>query len=217
MKFCRFVFRNCAGSVLKLFETLHASVGDVFWNFQSSRHQAHNSNIFKFYRISWVKSKNPSTPITNLLKLFWLTHLVFSGNPLVGFKIEWPRTAVLTCFFPLLTVRRGLTIINSAKKNIVWARVQSTCAQRSACLTLKQFSIEILVQTFIWYLQFEFGPVPALNCQIQCLINVPNVDQTSLVSVLWVFGSSLCSPSQLYRSLPLKDCRWKLFLKGTLP
>ncbi len=125
MKFCRFMFRNCSGSVLKPFGTLRVSVGDVFWNFQSSRHQGHNSNIFKFDRISWVKSKNPSTPITNLLKLFWLTHLVFSGNPLVGFKIEWPRTAVLTCFLLLLTVRCGLAIINCAvRKHRLGPRVR---------------------------------------------------------------------------------------------
>ena len=52
--------------------------------------------------------------------------------------------------------------------------------------------------------QFEFGPVPALNCLIQFLINVPDVDKTSLVSVLWVFGSSLCSHLSCTGGSPLK-------------
>ena len=66
-KFCRFLFRNSAGSVLKPFGTLRAGVGDIFWNFQSSRHQAHNSNIFKFDKISWAKFGKSNDPEL----LFW--------------------------------------------------------------------------------------------------------------------------------------------------
>ena len=62
MKFCRLLFRNSAGSVLKPFVTLHAGVGDVFWNFHSSRHQAHNSNVFKFDKISWAKFGKSNDP-----------------------------------------------------------------------------------------------------------------------------------------------------------
>ena len=47
------------------------------------------------------KLENPLDKATQLLKMFRVTYLVFSGNPLASFKIKWSATAHFGLFFRL--------------------------------------------------------------------------------------------------------------------
>ena len=182
----------------------------VFWNFQSSAHQAHNSNISEIDKNLWLKAgkslpkKHATTKIVSTYLFYFFRQLACKLQNRSRWNCSfWSNFRLYWLFFAArrLSAASGGPIaveFDSATKKHRLGPPCKVSARRGPLISRsKQFSIEILVQTIIGYLHFESGLGPSRsagffrtkspNSVTETLMQrqkVPQVDQTSLLSVL---------------------------------